>query len=701
MFPQIYTSSKKPSSSEPPSPLTPQNNGTFTSISSVQDTAAQGAVPSISQPTTTAAQGFLQPSSSTTLPSEAPRKDSHGGPPEMRATINDIQNHLDEMHRGNGNGKGNGNGTTSMTTTSATNGTDLLVKPEMIQRHQSIDETSSLASRSIRDDSSSILDREEDDHDNRGVSTGTAIGTSSQAKDMLARNIQLAQEKEDRRRRAEEAEREADRERMRLSGGPPVEGLVLTDESDIEDGDVEDDDDDSIFPTRRRGSTEYETNRQEEEEKEAAGLEQKLSTPDQEETPIVANDIERFPSPPRDRSPQASLSPPSGAGLISPTSATSARATPLLNDDEDESSYPTPALDESKDYSHADHHVSKEVSDSAASNTGELVTKPAEAETSLQEDLSGAGTETTDDVHSAPVESSNAALATPLLDMPGAIPLESAGVEPSDDSNQLAPSPIIDGQTTEDQISTENGDHTDSKRDSEAFVVAKRDTPVDFSSSPESSPIASISPQTTQQHKTSRYSTDAAILPGQDGLLSRVEQAQSQPSPPVASFMPSVDTAAIAGIAAVGGAGAMAMAANKSTSRQSTASANSSSTQPISPNQSTTAGSSRPSSTLGTAFTPATSGTYEPSPKSATFPARAPTLSDPREWSVDEVADWAQRKNFDSHVISKFRGELECLLTLSWGIRFGPTIMPNLWIFLSSQNMKYPVTFLWKWISIP
>lgn len=82
--------------------------------------------------------------------------------------------------------------------------------------------------------------------------------------------------------------------------------------------------------------------------------------------------------------------------------------------------------------------------------------------------------------------------------------------------------------------------------------------------------------------------------------------------------------------------------------------------QPASPHLSTT-GSSRPGSTLGTAFTPATTlGSYDTSsPRSGTFASRqksASVASDPREWTVDQVIDWGQSRNFDSNVLGKFKG---------------------------------------------
>ncbi|KAK9897457.1 hypothetical protein P389DRAFT_57275 [Cystobasidium minutum MCA 4210] len=525
LFPQNYTVQTKPILSEPSSPLTTEV-GTFQSSNGAPLAAGAAATSS----SASGQRGGLEPGVS-----DITRKDSQNGPPEMRATINDIQNHLDEMHLNSNSANG---------TIAPANGASA-PPPPTISRNVSIDETSSLASRSTRDDASSI--REQDhDFDTQRHTTGTAGAAGALAKENLARNIQLAQEKEQRKRLEEERLREAEREQMRLSGGPPVEGLVLTDESDIEED--EDDDDDSIFPARKRASDDLAAPSRGMEEEEDV----RVPTPAQDQTPLVgAKQSGRF-SP----APTGPTTPPLPAATSSNT---------IIEQDED-STYPTPATEEPR--------------------------PPLD-----QGVLSGGR--------------STPALVTPAVDMPGALPMAR-----SDTAKQAE-------QVSEPSLAPQQGDS--SRRasvESEQFIVSKRDTPVDMSS-PESSPIATSAQQFTRGAPASRYSTDAAAPPNQDSLLTIVEHAQAQP--PLTLNPP----------------------------RQSTTSSQSAAT-PVSPYQST-AGSSRPSSTLGTAFTPGTSAGHEPSPRSATFPARTPTLSDPKEWTVEQVLEWGQGKNFEAHVLGKFR----------------------------------------------
>jgi hypothetical protein len=124
----------------------------------------------------------------------------------------------------------------------------------------------------------------------------------------------------------------------------------------------------------------------------------------------------------------------------------------------------------------------------------------------------------------------------------------------------------------------------------------------------ESTPLTGMS----QSSRTGgmRRSIDAGVAPGQDGLMTLVEQANGDQNN--ASF-------------------------------------------PASPRQSSTGPSSRTNSALGTAFTPATTAPYEQSPRSATFGTKR-TPSDPREWTVDQVVEWGQSKTFDNSILSKFRG---------------------------------------------
>lgn len=490
------------------------------------------------------------------------RKDSHGGPPEMRATINDIQNHLDEMHLNKAAAPAGG-----AITGGGANGAR---PPPPISRNQSIDETSSLASRSTRDDASSIRDHE-GGFDSQRTSTGSAM--APHAKENLARNIQLAQEREERKRIAEEQEREAERERVRLSGGgPPVEGLVLTDESDIEED--SDDDDDSIFPSRRRTSGDNYA---------AGSREQHLDVPDnriptpaQDETPLVgAKQNGRF---------SPALQGPTTPPITIPATGSS---NTIVEQDED-SAYPTPAIEEPV-------------------APLEDVRAPSPARPT-----SGART-TTQSSDQAMRSSSPSS----LTGISGAVDMTRNTTARPTQGDLEPPSPMGQGETSR-RGSVE----------SEQFVVSKRDTPVDMSS-PESSPIAAASQSFRAPATGTRYSSDAASPPGQEGLLTIVEQAQSQ-SPVILNAPNPPRQSAASSIGAV---------------------------QPASPYQST-AGSSRAGSTLGTAFTPATSAGYEASPRSATFPSRTPTLSDPREWSIEQVIEWGQSKNFDNQVLGKFRGKL-------------------------------------------
>lgn len=523
------------------------------------------------------------------------RKDSHGGGSEMRATINDIQNHLDEMHSSNVGAPTGG------AIVREANGAAPPPPPPLISRNYSIDETSSLASRSTRDDASSIRDQE-GGFDGQRTSTGTAM--APHAKENLARNIQLAQEREERQRSIDEQEREAERERMRLSSGPPVEGLVLTDESDIEE---DSDDDDSIFPVRKRTSDDFARGMREQDE---ADEDARVPTPAQEETPHVGQQQ------------NGRFSPAIREPTTSPLPAATSSST-IIEQDED-SSYPTPAIEETEP-------PLEQVRVPTPSDQSAL---PQSADRRSSEDTQGR---------------SQAATASVLGAVGAAAMVRDGTAKPT--KQNLAPSPQIQQE-----------DHTSRRGsvESEQFVVSKRDTPVDMSS-PECSPIASASQPARGPASGSRYSTDAAP-PGQEGLLTIVEHAQTQS--PVILNPPRHSTASSTNVA-----------------------------QPVSPYQST-AGSSRAGSTLGTALTPATSAGFEPSPRSATFPSRTPTLSDPTEWNIDQVIEWGQSKNFDNQVLGKFRGMFEYHLHLSdWTLTHTACACSFL-----IQNMKYPEMSWWKWI---
>jgi hypothetical protein len=519
------------------------------------------------------------------------RKDSQSGPSEMRATINDIQNHLNEMHLANGSQSG---AITDSSSSAALAGasSSTIPPPPPVSRGYSIDETSSLASHSTRDDASSITGGEESSRyetENHRDSVSTA-GGASQAKENLARNIQLAQEKDDRRRREEEQQREAERERLRTSSGPPVEGLVLTDESDIEEDD-DDDDDDSIFPSRQRQSGDLSASRLDEED-------ERVPTPSQEDTPHLGSGVSRFTA----VSARAPTTPPVTAPTLSSPPA-------VVDEEEENSSYPTPALDERESSSYlaqgslADPTIASEPSLEQAAPVGSAMELPRSEDV---EDLSGNG-ERDQEANNA------AAVATPILDMPGA----------------LAPDDVQGSSVgSESKPSTELQQGPYGAYNREAENEDKRDiTPLDTSS--KASPLTSVSQ--ANPAISDRYSTDAARAPGKEGLLTLVQQAQTATPAPI-------------------------VASSARQSANSTQSAVHSAVQATSPNQST-AGSSRPSSNLGTAFTPATSAAYEASPRSATFPSRTPTMPDPREWTVDQVIEWGQTKNLDAHVLGKFRGK--------------------------------------------
>lgn len=559
LFPQNYTVPTKPALSEPPSPMTAQT-GTF------QPSSSNGT----GAPATGGQQGSLG------VPEQdLTRKDSHGGGPEMRATINDIQNHLDEMQLSKTVPPPAG-GAIAVGGAAVAGGSGAVSQPPHITRNYSIDETSSLASRSTRDDASSLREEQEGGFDRQRASTGTAV--APHAKDNLARNIQLAQEREERQRLLEEKEREAERERMRLSSGPPIEGLVLTDESDIEE---DSDDDDSIFPVKKRTSNDFARDIQDRDEGEEHA---RVPTPLQDEaTPHMGgNQNGRFS--------------PAAGGPTSPPLPAATSSNTIVEQDED-STYPTPAIEEPQ----APLEQARVPTPSGRSATPPIAKRRSSENT--RED-------------------------------PGAspsIPIFGAGAAVAAGAGAI-------GMARNETAKPVQGDHAPSAQiqqgeelrrgsvESEQFVVSKRDTPVEMSS-PESSPIASETQPARGPAPGSRYSTDAFPAHGQDNLLTVVEQAHSQS--PVIVNAPNAP-------------------------RQSTASTNSAA-QSVSPYQST-AGSSRPDSTLGTAFTPATSAGHEPSPRSATFPSRTPTLSDPREWSIEQVVEWGQSKNFDNQVLGKFRG---------------------------------------------
>ena len=169
----------------------------------------------------------------------------------MRATIDEIQNHLDGMYKGEETSNtASSPGTlppSSIDSEQARSGgpapATTIPEPQRKDSSAMVDDASSIVS-----GRSSVLEREvEEDADRQ--TQGNLM--ASHAKENLARNIALAQEKEEKKRVAAEREREAERERMRLNA-QPVEGLVYSDESDAESAVGDDDNDnDSIFPSNK------------------------------------------------------------------------------------------------------------------------------------------------------------------------------------------------------------------------------------------------------------------------------------------------------------------------------------------------------------------------------------------------------------------------------------------------------------------
>ena len=99
--------------------------------------------------------------------------------------------------------------------------------------------------------------------------------------------------------------------------------------------------------------------------------------------------------------------------------------------------------------------------------------------------------------------------------------------------------------------------------------------------------------------------------------------------------------------------------------------------------QTSTDTSSRHSSALGSASTPATTG-YEHSPRSPMFSSRG--YSDPREWSIPQVVEWGQSKGFDAGILAKFEGWPVYTLTV--------TIADHI-----LQNTRSPATCSLIWTS--
>ena len=445
--------------------------------------------------------------------------------PEMRATIDDIQSHLDGMYIGK-----------ETSAVAALPGTVAPAReesePKALASVPAASDTSSVASASIRDDASSVLDRDLEETETSGDIM------ASHAKDNLARNIQLAQEREEKKRVADERAREAERERMRMASSQPVEGLVFSDESDAESavGDESDGDDDSIFPTKRQVAEERDTSQY-------ASVPQDIQAEEASRTPQLGS-----------RGDRTSVSTATGlpAPLASPAAAQTTEQQPHFY----------------------------------------LVDRPAQLE---HQDS----------------DAPSSYQATPLQSPPVAQAPESAvyAASPLNDSPEdvLAPPPAA-----------------------ETHAAAETEP------APTSQAITSVSQPT--RHTGGRRSIDAGVAPGEAGLISLVEQAATSPVPAAYTF-PAQSPAPIQ-------TGAPQYAAYTATQHQ-----------PASPHPSNAA-SSRPSSTLGTAFTPATSAqNYLDSPRSGTFGgSRNSNQSDPRDWSVDQVVEWGQSRNFDASILAKFRG---------------------------------------------
>lgn len=146
----------------------------------------------------------------------------------MRATIDEVQSHLDGMTSGGSNGHA-------------------YQAPPAIPAASAEASTGAPPVDTPMSDDISIHSRST--HDETTSSHAGHEGTGN-AKDNLMRNVQLAKDKEERKRQAEEQYREAERARM-ANEAPPIAGLVLTDESDNEDDNaVDDDSEDEIFPSR-------------------------------------------------------------------------------------------------------------------------------------------------------------------------------------------------------------------------------------------------------------------------------------------------------------------------------------------------------------------------------------------------------------------------------------------------------------------
>ena len=443
----------------------------------------------------------------------------------MRATIDDIQSHLDGMYVGK-----------ETSAVAALPGTVAPTKEESESKAlasvPAASDTSSVASASIRDDASSVLDRDLEETE----ASGDIM--ASHAKDNLARNIQLAQEREEKKRVADERAREAERERMRMASSQPVEGLVFSDESDAESavGDESDGDDDSIFPTKRQVAEE--------------------------------RDISQYASVPQD------------------TQTEEASRTPQFGTRGDRTSVSTAT------------GLPASLGSSATAQTTEqqphlyLVDRPAQLEHQDSD---------------APSSYQ-------------ATPLQSPPVAQAPEAPVYATSPLND--SPEDILAPPAA--------AETHAVAAPEP------APTSQTITSVSQPT--RHPGGRRSIDAGVAPGEAGLISLVEQAATSPVPAAYTF-PAQSPAPIQ-------TGAPQYATYTTTQHQ-----------PASPHPSNAA-SSRPSSTLGTAFTPATSApNYLDSPRSGTFGgSRNSNQTDPRDWSVDQVVEWGQSRNFDASILAKFRG---------------------------------------------
>ena len=486
----------------------------------------------------------------------------------MRTTIDDIQNHLDGMYLGKtASGSTNIPGILppAIENERALDDSNIVTEPTPAAHGQNsetlLDDNTSFQSRSIRDDASSVLSKDVEDDDRSAQGQAMA----SYAKQNLARNVQLAQEHQEKQRVAEERAREAERERLRLDA-PPVEGLLLSDESDNEDnavdGDDNDDDDNSIFPSKRNDS-------EKPSDYQYTTISQSLAQGGTETS--LAKDTQR--------SHTADL--PAGAALPDRSETEE-----HLNIGEVSSMVPSATTGQRQlfESDRLNYSPLEQTSSSVSSlyrPTPEAT--PAIEKQEMQPELRPSIAETI----SRPRD------ATPPINIATPKPPPAATLQTEQFNPQV-------GMAERDNVPNPYFTYKSSQGGSQPFYG-------------ETNPIASVA-QPSQRNSGLRRSIDAGTAPGQEGLMTLVEQVTTRAATP------------------------------------------SSTAQPSSPYQSTIA-SSRHSSGLGTAFTPSTTATNDNSPRSGNFP-RQKMMSDPRDWTIDQVVEWGQSKGFDENILSKFRGKV-------------------------------------------